>query len=238
MLAVVVGSVETDGRSSVIVLKLVLGLGVLAAYCAALTRVGRWVFARLPADRVPRFLVLLAGMTPAALVAHLVGLEGIVGAFFAGLPLNRLVPAGSTLMEGVEFIGAVLLNPFFLLSTGMLLDPGQFTEVDVLLIAGASLAVVLAGKETASYFGGRYARLGRTEVRLLFGLAIAQAAATLAAVTIGTEAGIFDQDLLSSALVVVLATVVIAGVVTRAAAQRLAPTPDRALEVAETDTAP
>ena len=177
VLAVVVGSVETDGRSSVIVLKLVLGLGLLVAYCAALTRVGRWVFARLPADRVPRFLVLLAGMTPAALVAHLVGLEGIVGAFFAGLPLNRLVPAGSTLMEGVEFIGAVLLNPFFLLSTGMLLDPGQFTEVDVLLIAGASLAVVLAGKATASYFGGRYARLGRTEVRLLFGLTIAQAAA-------------------------------------------------------------
>ena len=223
VLAVVVGSVETDGRSSVIVLKLVLGLGVLAAYCAALTRVGRWVFARLPPDRVPRFLVLLAGMTSAALVAHLVGLEGIVGAFFAGLALNRLVPAGGALMEGVEFVGAVLLIPFFLLSTGMLLDPAQFTEVDVLLIAGASLAVVLAGKATASYLGARYAGLGGSEVRLLFGLTIAQAAATLAAVTIGTEAGIFDEDLLSSALVVVLATVIIAGLVTRAAAQGLAP---------------
>ena len=223
VLAVVVGSVETDGRSSVIVLKLVLGLGVLAAYCAALTRVGRWVFARLPPDRVPRFLVLLASMTSAALVAHLVGLEGIVGAFFAGLALNRLVPAGGALMEGVEFVGAVLLIPFFLLSTGMLLDPAQFTEVDVLLIAGASLAVVLAGKATASYLGARYAGLGGSEVRLLFGLTIAQAAATLAAVTIGTEAGIFDEDLLSSALVVVLATVIIAGLVTRAAAQRLAP---------------
>ncbi|MDF2750869.1 MAG: napA [Gaiellaceae bacterium] len=224
VLAVVVGSVETDGRSSVIVLKLVLGLGVLAAYCAALTRVGRWLFARLPPDRVPRFLVLLAGMTSAALVAHLVGLEGIVGAFFAGLALNRLVPAGGALMEGVEFVGAVLLIPFFLLSTGMLLDPAQFTELDVLLIAGASLAVVLAGKATASYLGARYAGLSGSEVRLLFGLTIAQAAATLAAVTIGTEAGIFDEDLLSSALVVVLATVIIAGLVTRAAAQRLAPT--------------
>ena len=55
----------------------------------------------------------------------------------------------------------------------------------------------------------------------MFGLTVAQAAATLAAVTIGTEVGIFDEDLLSATLVVVLVTVVIAGVVTRIAARAL-----------------
>jgi Kef-type K+ transport system membrane component KefB len=225
VLAVVVGSVASDDRPAMIVLRLVLGLVVLALYCAVvLPRVGRWVFARLD-GATPRFLFLLAALTSAALVADRMGLEGIIGAFFAGLALNRLVPSGGELMESVEFVGGVLLVPFFLLSTGMLLDPAQFTEPDVLVIAGASLAIVLVGKVTASYLSGRLAGFEPTEVRLVFGLTIAQAAATLAAVTIGTQVGIFDDELLSAALVVVLVTVVMSGFVTRVAARALARRP-------------
>jgi Kef-type K+ transport system membrane component KefB len=77
------------------------------------------------------------------------------------------------------------------------------------------------GKAAASYLSGRLAGFDSTEVRLAFGLTIAQAAATLAAVTIGTEVGIFDKDLPSASLVVVLVTVVVAGIATKAAAQRL-----------------
>ncbi len=224
VLAVVVGSVESDSQSGVIILELVLGLGVLLAYCGlVLPRIGRWAFARLGEGRVPRYLFLLAGLTSAALVADSMGLEGIIGAFFAGLALNRLVPSGGELMESVELVGAVLLIPFFLFSTGMLLDPRQFTEPDVLAIAAASLAIVFAGKAAASYLSGRIAGFQPIEVRLVFGLTIAQAAATLATVTIGTRAGIFDQDLLSAALVVVLVTVIVGGIVTRSAARRLQP---------------
>jgi Kef-type K+ transport system membrane component KefB len=223
VLAVVVGSVDTDARPARIVLTLVLGLVALAVFCAfLLPLVGRWVFAHLGEGRMPRFFFLLAALTSAALVAHQVGLEGIIGAFFAGLALNRLVPAGGQLMHDVEFVGGAVLVPFFLLSTGMLLDPAEFTDPKVLLVAGASLAIVLVGKAAASYFSGRLAGFDGTEVKLVFGLTIAQAAATLAAVTIGTDVGIFDKDLLSATLVVVLVTVVIAGIVTRSAADRLA----------------
>ena len=79
------------------------------------------------------------------------------------------------------------------------------------------------GKFAASYLSGRLSGLGRSEVRLLFGLTVAQAAATLAAVTIGTEVGIFTDKLLSAALVVVLVTVIVAGIVTSSAARKLAP---------------
>jgi Kef-type K+ transport system membrane component KefB len=167
-------------------------------------------------------------LTSAALVADRMGLEGIIGAFFAGLALNRLVPSGEELMKSVEFVGAVLLIPFFLLSTGMLLDPRQFTEADVLVLAGASLAIVLVGKAAASYLSGRLAGFGPNETKLVFGLTVAQAAATLAAVTIGTEVGIFDEDLLSATLIVVLVTVIVAGIVTRIAARVLQPLPAEA----------
>ena len=222
ILALVAGSVSSDDRPAVIVLRLLVGLLILALYCGVvLPRLGRWALARLGDGLVPRYLFLLAGLTSAALVADRVGLEGIIGAFFAGLALNRLVPSGGALMGRVEFVGAVLLVPFFLLSTGMLIDPSQFTEPDVLVIAAASLAIVVLGKAAASYLSGRISGFDRSEITLVFGLTIAQAAATLAAVTIGVQLEIFDEDLLSAALVVVLVTVVVSGFVTRKGAQEL-----------------
>ena len=226
VLAVVVGSVESDDRSSVILVKLLLGLVVLVFYCAfVLPRIGRWSLAHLGQGRVPTFLFLLAALTSAALVADRMGLEGIVGAFFAGLALNRLVSSRAEDKEHFEFIGAALLVPFFLLSTGMLLDPRQFTELTVLALAGASLVIVLVGKATAAYVSGRRSGFGSSEIKLVFGLTVAQAAATLAAVTIGTEAGIFDENLLSATLVVVLATVIVSSIVTRIATRELDPSP-------------
>ncbi len=224
VLAVVVGSVESDDRSSVIVVKLILGLVVLAVYCAVLLpRIGRWSLAHLGHGPVPTFLFLLAGLTSAALLADRMGLEGIVGAFFAGLALNRLISSRAEDKEDFEFVGAALLVPFFLLSTGMLLDPRQFTEPSVLVIGGASLAIVLVGKAAAAYVSGRRSGFAPSEIKLVFGLTVAQAAATLAAVTIGTEAGIFDENLLSATLVVVLVTVIVSSVVTRIAVRSLDP---------------
>jgi Kef-type K+ transport system membrane component KefB len=227
VLAIVVGSVNSDEGSVEIVVSLIIGMGILAAYCAfLLPRIGRWSLAHLGTGTVPTFLFLLAALTSAALVADRVGLEGIVGAFFAGLALNRLVKSShAEAKESFEFVGAALLVPFFLLSTGMLLDPEQFTELDELAIGAGSLAIVLVGKATAAFLAGRLAGFAPSEMRLVFGLTVAQAAATLAAVTIGTEAGIFDEELLSATLVVVLVSVIVSSIVTRKAARALDSTP-------------
>ena len=223
VLAVVVGSVGSDSRPGVILLELLLGLVVLVVFCAfILPRIGRWSLAHLGSGTVPSFLFLLAALTSAALVADRMGLEGIVGAFFAGLALNRLVTSSHReAKESFEFVGAALLVPFFLLSTGMLLDPTEFTDLRVLALAAASLGIVLLGKALASYLSGRLNGFGMSELRLVFGLTVAQAAATLAAVTIGAEVGIFNQDLLSATLVVVLVTVLVSSIVTRNAARAL-----------------
>jgi Na+:H+ antiporter len=235
VLAVVAGSVESDARPSVLLVEVVLGLIVLAAFCGiVLPRVTRWVFAGVGQHRGARFLFVLVALTSAALVADRAGIEGIVGAFFAGLALNRLVPARSRLMEQIEFVGGVLLIPFFLLSTGMLIDPAKFTERRVLAIAGLSLLVVFVGKAAAAYLSGRVLAFSRPQVLLLFGLSLAQAAATLAAVTIGVEIGLFDDDLLSATLVVVLVTVLVSSVVTRSATRQIEPPAVQGERLAET----
>jgi Kef-type K+ transport system membrane component KefB len=234
VLAVVAGSVASDSRPVILLLEVAVGLVVLALVCAfVLPRVTRWVFAGVGQHRGARFLWVFVGLTGAALVADRAGIEGIVGAFFAGLALNRLVPGRSRLMEQIEFVGGVLLIPFFLLSTGMLIDPEQFTEWRVLGIAALSLGVVVVGKATAAYVSGRALGLSRPQVRLLFGLSLAQAAATLAAVTIGVEIGLFDTDLLNATLVVVLVTVLVSSLLTRSAAGRIETPPVQGERLAE-----
>ncbi len=224
VLAVVAGSVASDARPGVLLLEVGAGLAVLGVFAAfVLPRVTRWFFAGVGQQRGARFLFVLVALTSAALVADRAGIEGIVGAFFAGLAINRLVPARSRLMGQIEFVGGVLLIPFFLLSTGMLIDPSAFTEGRVLAIAALSLGVVFVGKAVAALISARMLGLSRPQGRLLYGLSLAQAAATLAAVIIGVDIGLFDTDLLNATLVVVLVTVLASSLLTRQAARRIDP---------------
>ncbi len=234
VLAVVAGSVASDAEPLGVLFEVIVGIVVLALFCALLLpRVTRWVFAGVGQHRGARFLFIVVALTSAALVADEAGIEGIVGAFFAGLALNRLVPTRSRLMEQIEFIGGVLLIPFFLLSTGMLVDPAAFTELRVIGLALISLTVVVVGKAVAALISGRVLGLARPQVRLLFGLSLAQAAATLAAVTIGVDIGVFDTDLLNATLVVVLVTVLASSLVTRSAARGIEPAPVQSARIAE-----
>jgi Kef-type K+ transport system membrane component KefB len=235
VLAVVAGSVASDARPAGVLLEVALGIAVLALFCAfVLPWVTRFVFAGVGQHRGARFLFITVALTAAALVADRAGIEGIVGAFFAGLALNRLVPSRSRLMEQIEFVGGVLLIPFFLLSTGMLIDPAAFTERRVIAIALISLAVVFLGKLAAALVSARVLGLSRPQGRLLFGLSLAQAAATLAAVTIGVDIGLFDTPLLNATLVVVLVTVLVSSIVTRSAARRIDPPRVQGERLAET----
>jgi Kef-type K+ transport system membrane component KefB len=235
VLAVVAGSVSSDARPVGVLLEVAVGIALLALFCAfVLPWVTRFVFAGVGQHRGARFLFITVALTAAALVADRAGIEGIVGAFFAGLALNRLVPSRSRLMEQIEFVGGVLLIPFFLLSTGMLIDPKAFTERRVIAIALISLAVVVLGKFVAAVISSRVLGLSRPQGRLLFGLSLAQAAATLAAVTIGVDIGLFDTPLLNATLIVVLVTVLASSLITRSAARRIDPPRVQGERLAET----
>jgi hypothetical protein len=104
----------------------------------------------------------------------------------------------------------------------------------VLGIAALSLAIVVVGKLAAALISGRLLGLARPQIRLLFGLSLAQAAATLAAVTIGVDLGLFDTPLLNATLVVVLVTVLVSSIVTRSAARGIEPPAVQGERLAET----
>ena len=63
-----------------------------------------------------QFIFVLAILFLSAALSEAIGLEGIFGAFFSGLILNRYIPHVSPLMNRLEFIGNALFIPYFLIA--------------------------------------------------------------------------------------------------------------------------
>src|SRR3546814_9702346 len=92
-------------------------------------------------------MVFLAGF-----LAELAGVEPIIGAFMAGLALNRLIPHTSTLMNRIEFVGSALFIPFFLISVGMMVDMTViFSGERALIVAGVLTTIAIFSKWIAPW---------------------------------------------------------------------------------------
>jgi Kef-type K+ transport system membrane component KefB/nucleotide-binding universal stress UspA family protein len=175
----------------------------------ALPRLARWFFAGPGQDRTLRFLFIMVALFTASALAELAGIEAIIGAFLAGLALNRLVPNSSVLMDRVEFLGAALLIPLFLLSVGMLIDPAVLADPATIAVAGGFVAVALGAKLLAAVGAGKAFGYSRTEIGAMFSLSSAQAAATLAAVIIGLQVGLITAETVNAVVLVILVTCIV-----------------------------
>ena len=214
VLAVVV-SVHHGGRPSTIAAQLIIGLITLLVWSnGVLARTSRAFFAGAGQHRTLRFAWLLGAMLSSACVAEVFGIEGIIGAFASGIALNRLVPNESPLMERVEFFGAALLVPSFLVSVGLVIDPAVLVQPRTLLLAAVFFAVVIAGKGLAVLLVGRSRGGSRAELGTMFGLSLSQAAATLAAAFVGLDAGILSTRDVNAVLGVVVASLITSSLVT------------------------
>jgi Kef-type K+ transport system membrane component KefB len=190
-------------------------LGVsLAIYVSViffgLPKLGRWLFRRASEDGVAQFAFVLASVFVCAALSHAAGVEPIVGAFLAGLALNRLIPHNGTLMNRIVFIGDAIFVPFFLLSVGMLLDARVlFGGLATWKVMGFMIVMVTVTKFLAAESTRLFLRFTKDEARVVFGLSIPQAAATLAAVMVGFNLGLFDETVVNGSIMMILATCVL-----------------------------
>ena len=158
----------------------------------------------------------------AAFIAELAGVEPIIGAFLAGLGLNKLIPHSSALMNRIEFIGNSLFIPFFLISVGMLVDIRViFSGPMALIIAGTLSVVALFGKWVAAWFTQLILKYTSAQRQLIFGLSSGHAAATLAVILVGYRAEILDENILNGTIVLILITCLVASLVTERASRKL-----------------
>ncbi|SEH56237.1 Kef-type K+ transport system, membrane component KefB [Rheinheimera pacifica] len=172
-----------------------------------LPKLARWFFRSVGGDGVAEFVFVLAMVFICASFSHLAGAEPIIGAFLAGLALNRIIPHHSTLMNRLQFTGEAIFIPFFLLSVGMLLDVSIFlASPRAWVVALAMVGTVILTKWAAAELCRLLLGYSRPQARVLFGLSVAQAAATLAATMVGYEIGLFDEAVVNGAILMILVT--------------------------------
>lgn len=192
----------------------------------ALPALARWFFTGIGQDRSVRVMFVLTALFASSGLAEVAGIESIIGAFLAGLALNRFIPNRSHLMDRLEFLGSSLLIPLFLISVGMLIDPSIISDLDTLRLSAAFTAMALGAKLLAAFMSGRLLGYETVEIGAMFSLSGSQAAATLAAIVVGFEVGLVDTQTVNAVILVILAS----SLVTSWVADRTAPRlrrPDR-----------
>lgn len=190
-------------------------------------RMARW-FLRRYSDNVMQFIFVLAVMFLSAALSNAIGLEGIFGAFFSGLILNRFIPRFSPLMNHIEFTGNALFIPYFLIGVGMLINVRLlFTGPHIIWVVLCFVVFGTVGKGLAAYLSGLLFRLPKVVCNMLFGLTSAHAAGAIAMVMVGRKLEIapgqflFNDEVLNGIVMMILFTCVFSTMMTEKAAQRI-----------------
>lgn len=200
-----------------LILKLALWVAAVIFLYPRITR----AFFKTYSDRVTQYVFVLAMVFLAAWTAQLIGVEAVLGAFLAGIVLNRYVPHGSPLMTSIEFVGNALFIPYFLIGVGMMINLRVVIDPDTLVAAGMMLAVALASKWIPAFIVQKTNGLGASSRKVMFGLTAAHTAVALAVVSLGYRMGILSEVMLNATIVVILVTCAVAPIITAAGASRL-----------------
>jgi len=222
ILAVIMGN-SKGNLNSEFWIRLIVSLSIfLAIMFLIIPRIAKWFFRKLESEKHSYYIFVLAVVFFAAFLAEIAGFDAIIGAFVAGLALNKLIPHSSALMNRIEFIGNSLFIPFFLISIGMLVDVSVILSgPKALIVAGTLSAVALFGKWFAALFTQLIFKYSTAQRQLIFGLSSAHAAATLAVILVGYKADILDENILNGTIILILITCVVASFATEKAAKKI-----------------
>lgn len=173
-------------------------------------------------DSITQFIFILALVFISSLLAQLIGLEAILGAFYAGLVLNRMIPTRSGLMKNLRFVGNSIFIPYFLIGVGMLININViFKGYDVAWISLNMVGIALSTKWLSAYIASKTFGLSKVDTQLIFGLTSGKAAATIAATMIGFQYGLISEDIMNGAIIMILACCIVSSFVTSRAARKV-----------------
>ncbi len=228
VLAAIVGTYR-EGGGVMFWLTFILRFAAFIA-CAVyfIPRMARY-FLRRYSDAVMQYIFVLGIMFLCAAVTEMLGMEGVFGAFIAGLVLNRYIPHVSPLMNRIEFIGNALFIPYFLIGVGMLINMRVlFNGWQTALITFCLVFFGTLGKAVAAYVTSWLQKLPVVQGHMMFGLTAAHAAGSIAIVMVGINLEVakgeflMNADMLNGVVMMILFTCVIGSMVTEHASRKIA----------------
>lgn len=209
-------------------------LGWLLVYVPSVLFGLSWLVKRLlmvsGTSRTSTALIMLMVMAISAQVAEWIGMEGIIGAFLAGVSLKRAFGE----MKGddsLEIMSQALFIPIFFVAAGFLVDFKVFfatLQNQPLVVLGVLIAL-FGGKWLAAEVTRRLFSYRSSERDLMFALTVPQVAATLAVALVAystiNAAGdrLIDQAVLNATIVLVIVSSVLGLILTERAAEEFQP---------------
>jgi Kef-type K+ transport system membrane component KefB len=203
----------------------VLQIGELIGFAllilVGLSTLGPWLIARVKDSRERQVTLLLLLIALAGFGAQLINLEPIIGAFLAGLAINRTL-SDSEAKDLLEVLGNTLFIPMFFVSIGFLIDVDVFLHT---LVSRTGLVVgivggLIAAKFLAARLTQRLFAYSRHQANLIWSLSLPQVAATLAATLVAFQTRnadgvrLIDEPVLNTVLVLVVITSILGPVLT------------------------
>ena len=211
---------------------LILEIVELALYVPlvlfGLSAIVRRLIVRMKDSKEGQFLVMLLAVAVAGIGAEIINLEGIIGAFLAGLALNRAVH-DSPAKEELEFLGNTLFIPVFFVTVGFLINPRVFVEssIDHFGLVSSIVLGLIVTKLLAALVAKQMFRYSRDEGLIMWSLSLPQVAATLATALVAYNAKnasgqrLIDDAVLNSVIVLMVVTSVLGPILTELFGRRL-----------------
>ncbi|NJK40627.1 MAG: cation:proton antiporter [Acaryochloridaceae cyanobacterium SU_2_1] len=206
-------------------LKLLVGLPlVVGLMFAGMPRLGQLLLgAKTSTPLNLQFVFVLMTLFVTAAFTQLLGLDAIVGAFIAGLALNRFIPVSSDLMNRIEFVGNSLFIPAFMVSVGVLANPKIFvTAPQSMGVAAVIILGAVAAKFMGAWLASQAFHYSGLEMITLFSLTVPRAALVLVIVLFGKQANLVDDNVFNAVIAYIVVTCICGPALSEIFGQRLA----------------
>ncbi|MGY2902581.1 cation:proton antiporter [Bradyrhizobium sp. URHC0002] len=192
------------------------------------SRAGAWLLSKLRDSQEGYFVTMLGIMAVAGVLADLINLPDIVGAFLAGLAVNAAVGEHPA-KEKLDFFGRAFFIPIFFIVVGFLIVPSAVAQTisTHLWLVVALVASLILGKGIAAAITGRAFGYARPARLTMWSLTLPQVAATLAATLVGyntlNAAGdrLLTSEIFNAVLVLLVVSSVLSTILTEAFARRM-----------------
>jgi len=226
--AICVSTYTTGFSTSGLLLQLAEVAVFVPFILVGVSQAGAWILGRLGGNEEGYFITMLGIMAVAGMLAGLIELPGIVGAFLAGLSVNAAV-GNNPAKEKLEFVGKALFIPVFFVVTGLLIQPFTLARavVEHFPLVTGIIAALIVGKGIAAFFAGSVFGYSHPAKLEMWALTLPQVAATLAATLVGYQtfdkAGVrlLDEKMLNAVLVMLVVTSILGPVLTARFTPRL-----------------
>jgi Kef-type K+ transport system membrane component KefB len=194
--------------TATLLINLLVLFPLLAFLCFwGLPKLARLVFDPDSDNLIEQFVFVLTCLFVVASVTLLLDIDSIVGAFLAGLALNRSIPFTSKLMRQIEFVGNSLFIPAFMIAVGVLCNPRIFfTNPENLGIALAVIAGAVGAKFLAAGIAGKAFNYSFPEIMVMFSLTLSRAALVLVIALYGRGAGLINDGIFNAIIVYIVVT--------------------------------